>query len=225
MNSIFSYNNPFTQFTVKLLKLLWLNILWIVSSLPVITAGASTAALYYTAMRLARNEEGYLTRDFFHAFKSSLKNSTIFFFLIMSVTIVCGADFLFFGKSSLAIVRIFAFLILGFWLCFTITAVYLLPLTAQFQNTVRGTFCTALMITSQNLHWSFCLLILNFLLPLVILFKFLPLIVFGIALPVFLQSYILNIIFKKYLPDEEFTPGSLAKSKGCLQKKVSPSED
>lgn len=225
MNSIFSYSNPFTQFTVKLLKLLWLNILWIVFSLPLVTMGASTAALYYTTMRLARNEEGYLTRDFFHAFKSSFKNSTIFFFLIMVVTIVCGADFFFFGKSPIAMVRLFAFLILGFLLCFSLAAVYLLPLTAQFQNTARGTFSTALMITAQNLHWSLCLLILNLVLPLVILFKFLPLIVFGIALPIFLQSYILNKIFKKYLPGEEFTPGSLAKNKGGFKKQIRFSEE
>lgn len=225
MNSIFSYNNPFTQFAVKLLKLLWLNILWIVFSLPIVTMGASTAALYYTTMRLAQNEEGYLYRDFFYAFKNSFKNSTIFFYLMVIVTIVCYADFFFLGENPIVAVRLLAFFILGFWLFFSFASVYLLPLTVRFQKTVRETFCAALMIASQNLHWSLCLLILNLVLPLVILFKFLPLIVFGIALPIFLQSYILNKIFKKYLPSEEFTPGSLLKGKEHLPKPFNPLEE
>lgn len=197
MNSIFSFQNPFTQFLVKLTKLLWLNVLWIVCSIPIVTLGASTAALYYTAMRLSADEEGYLTRDFFHAFKSSFAGSTALFFLIVVVAAVCVADFLALGQSASPALKLFAFFILGFLFCFSLAAVYFLPLAARFKGGVADTFRRALLIAAGNLHWSFCLLILNVLLPLVILFKFLPLVVFGPALPVFLQSYILNSIFKK----------------------------
>ena len=64
-NSIFSYDNPMTRFLAKLGKLLWLNILWLITSLPLFTLGASTCALYYTTLRLVRDEEGYLTREYF----------------------------------------------------------------------------------------------------------------------------------------------------------------
>lgn len=211
MSSIFSFNNPLNQFLVKILKLLWLNVLWLVSSLPLFTLGASTTALYYTALRLSRDEEGYLTRDFFHAFKKSFKNATVFFFLIVLVFAVCIADFFFLGDSPLVSVRLLAFGVLGFLLCFSFTSVYLLPLTAQFENSIPGTFRTALGITARNLHWSLCLVVLNVVLPLVILFQFLPLVIFGPALPIFLQSLILNSLFRKYLPDGEFQPGSIAR--------------
>lgn len=195
-NSIFSYDNPMTRFLTKLGKLLWLNILWLITSLPLFTLGASTCALYYTTLRLARDEEGYLTREYFHAFRNGFPKASFFFFFIAAVTAVCCTDFFYFGKSELLALRFLAFLIAGFLLFFLFAAVYLLPLTAQYDNTIGGTFRAALGIASQNLHWSFCLLILNVALPLVILFRFLPLIVFGPALPVFLQSYLLNRIFK-----------------------------
>lgn len=195
-NSIFSYDNPITRFLAKLGKLLWLNILWLITSLPLFTLGASTCALYYTTLRLVRDEEGYLTREYFHAFRNGFPKASFFFFFIAAVSAVCCTDFFYFGKSELLALRFLAFLIAGFLLFFLFAAVYLLPLTAQFNNTIGGTFRAALGIASQNLHWSFCLLILNVALPLVILFRFLPLIVFGPALPVFLQSYLLNRIFK-----------------------------
>ncbi|WP_394526021.1 YesL family protein [Lacrimispora sp. JR3] len=213
-HSIFSYNNPLTQFLVKLLKLLWLNILWLVTSLPLVTAGASTCALYYTTMRLAREEEGYLTRDFFSSFKCSFKKATFFFFFIVGVTAVCAVDFFYLGNSQNLLLRLLAFFIAGVLLAFSFAAVYLLPLTAQFENSVPGTFQAALGLVNKNPHWSFCLVILNLLLPLVILFRFLPLIIFGPALPVFFQAYLLNRIFKKYVPGGTFLPGSPIKREG-----------
>lgn len=166
-------------------------------------------------MRLARDEEGYLTKDFFTSFKSSFKNATIFLLLIAIVIFVCCADFFFFGKSPAFLVKLLAFVIAGFLLCFSLIAVYFLPLTAQFENSIAGTFQTAVGITLQNIHWSICLLILNIILPLVILFQFLPLVVFGLPLPIFFQAYILNNIFRKYVPNGQFTPGSIAR----IQKK------
>ena len=80
-NSIFSYDNPMTRFLAKLGKLLWLNILWLITSLPLFTLGASTCALYYTTLRLVRDEEGYLTREYFHAFRNGFPKASFFFFL------------------------------------------------------------------------------------------------------------------------------------------------
>ncbi|MBS6578759.1 MAG: YesL family protein [Clostridiales bacterium] len=40
--------------------LAWLNFLWLLCSLPILTIGASTTAVYYTAMRMARDDEGYI---------------------------------------------------------------------------------------------------------------------------------------------------------------------
>ena len=132
----------------------------------------------------------------FSCLPERIPQSLFFLFFIAAVSAVCCTDFFYFGKSELLALRFLAFLIAGFLLFFLFAAVDLLPLTAQFNNTIGGTFRAALGIASQNLHWSFCLLILNVALPLVILFRFLPLIVFGPALPVFLQSYLLNRIFK-----------------------------
>lgn len=56
----------------KLVDLLVLSGLWVILSLPVVTIGASTAALYYVTLKLASNEEGYTVRSFFHAFKENL---------------------------------------------------------------------------------------------------------------------------------------------------------
>lgn len=197
MKDIFAWDNPFPRLCDKLVKLIYLNLLWVIASLPVITIGASTAALYYTSMRLAHDGEGYLTRDFFHAFRENFRQGTVYFFLETAVIIVCMTDFMIMGKSTILTVRLTAFLILGFLLAFLLPAVYFFPLISQFENTTPGIFRAACGLAVRNIHWSICLLVLETLLPLLILYRFLPLIIFGAALPVFLQSLILNRIFEK----------------------------
>ena len=47
LQGIFNYDNPVWRFIGKLGDLIILNILWIVCSIPVFTAGASATAVYY----------------------------------------------------------------------------------------------------------------------------------------------------------------------------------
>lgn len=210
MHSLFSLNNPITNFIGKLFKLIWLNIIWLIFSLPIVTLGASTTALYYCSLRLARDEETYLLKDFLHSFKENFAQSTIMALIIAFVVLICGIDFYYFGSSSSMFLRIIAFLILGFLLVFAFSCIYIFPLIAQFKNRLSELFKSAFFISIRNIHWSFCLLILAICLPLVILFKFLPLIVLGFPLVTFLQAFIYNKIFASLLPNQNFTPGTLA---------------
>ena len=50
MKKIFDPDSPILRFLTQAAELAWLNILWVVCSLPVFTLGASTAALC-TAVR------------------------------------------------------------------------------------------------------------------------------------------------------------------------------
>ena len=67
----FSYESKFSQAMLKLCSTAWLNLLWFLCSLPIFTAGASTTALYYVTLKMARDEETNLTKLFFKSFRSN----------------------------------------------------------------------------------------------------------------------------------------------------------
>ena len=50
--NLFNEDNFLHQFFLFLGKLIALNLLWMISSIPVITIGASTTALYYCTLKL-----------------------------------------------------------------------------------------------------------------------------------------------------------------------------
>ena len=52
MGGLFDYDSKLFQLLLRVSDLVALSLLWLLCSLPVITIGASTSALYYTAMKL-----------------------------------------------------------------------------------------------------------------------------------------------------------------------------
>ena len=56
MKNLFNPDNPIMNFIGKLLDCFFLNILWVITSIPIITAGAATTALYYCTIKLAKDE-------------------------------------------------------------------------------------------------------------------------------------------------------------------------
>ena len=71
----FSYDSPIMSFLSKVADLLFLNILTLIFSIPLITIGAATTAAHYTALKIHR-EEGHVWSSFWKSFKENLGQST-----------------------------------------------------------------------------------------------------------------------------------------------------
>ena len=65
MGNLFNLDGPVLQFINKLVYSVYLNILWFICCIPIVTVGASTTALFYVSLKIAKNEEGNLTKAFF----------------------------------------------------------------------------------------------------------------------------------------------------------------
>ena len=60
---LFNLDSPLMQALNKMADLMWLNILTMICCIPIITIGPAMTALHYMALKMARNEECYITRD------------------------------------------------------------------------------------------------------------------------------------------------------------------
>lgn len=74
--SLLRWDSPFWQAVTVCTYYVLLNIICLIFSIPVITAGAAISAKYYVGMKLARKEEVYLLKDYMKAFKSNFKQAT-----------------------------------------------------------------------------------------------------------------------------------------------------
>ena len=71
-----------------------LNILWVIFSIPLITIGASTSALWNIMLDKINGDDVNLFVDFFISFKKNLKRSTVAFLLIIMVGILFIINFM-----------------------------------------------------------------------------------------------------------------------------------
>lgn len=144
----------------KIKKKLSLNILWLVCSVPVITIGASTTAMYYVAMKDCRGEEVNTAKDFFKSFKQNFIQATILWVIIAAVGSVIGyfavQAFAMTGNfSRLAEVAAAAVLIIYFY-----TIIYIFPILARYDNPILKTIRLGFAVASVNFGTTFIIILL-----------------------------------------------------------------
>ena len=93
MGSFFGLDSPLMRFLSRLADIFILNILFLICCVPVITIGASATALYTVTLKMARNEESYMVKGFWKAFKSNFKISTIVWLIMLVLGIILGLDY------------------------------------------------------------------------------------------------------------------------------------
>lgn len=101
MRWIFDIENPVMHYVVKVFDCMVLSVLWMLFCLPVVTAGASTTALYATLYRYIRKGEGHLWSTFWGAFRENLKRSTLVWLVSLAVAAFLVLDVLVFRTKAL----------------------------------------------------------------------------------------------------------------------------
>ena len=72
MRNFLRYDGPLGRFLNSVADMVLLNLLWLLCSLPVVTIGASTVALYTVNLRYPEDDSG-LAKLFFLAFRNNWK--------------------------------------------------------------------------------------------------------------------------------------------------------
>lgn len=186
-----------------------LNILWVICSIPLFTIGASTAALYTVMLKIVKNEEGYIVRGFIGAFKENFKKSTIIWLILAVIGITIGVDLRLVLEMESTMRTVFQtiFTVLGIvWLC---VVIYVFPLTARYESTIRNTFKNALLLCVAKLPYTVLMVVITagpVILTLLngsTLLAGLPLwIVVGVSLVAWMNSLLLRKVFEIFHTDE-----------------------
>ena len=101
MRWLFDIHNPVMRWIVKIFDCMCLSFLWVVVSLPVVTVGASTTALFAAVHRYIRLEEGGLWKTFWQAFRENFKRSTVCWLIVLLVMVLLIVDVLVFRTMAL----------------------------------------------------------------------------------------------------------------------------
>ena len=206
MGKFFDMDSPFMRFLSRVGDLMIMNCLVILCCIPVITAGAAFTAMHYVLLKIVRGEEGYLIRGFFKSFKENFRQATIIWILMLLVIGVYAGDSLIFNYSGLTFPKALVVVVVSVAVLLLMAAVYVFPLQARFENTVKNTLKNAMILAFANLPKTL-LMVGCYIIPVVIAYfssyALLFVFMFGISAPAYAAAWIYSGIFKKLEPETE----------------------
>ena len=202
MMELFHPESKFMETLNKITDMMILNVLFILTSIPVITLGASATAMYTVTMRLSRQEDVSLMKEYFQAFRANLKKGTILWMILL----LAGAVIL--GETWLLLILnlpIRSFLLLlqgGLILFYLSTLFFAFPLLAEGKGTVKDVLHEASAMPFQRFPEFLALMAIHLLPALFtgLLFPYIPNIFMiwgfvGFSVSAYMASLVLKRIF------------------------------
>ncbi len=203
MWSIFDAESLYGRAVTKIMQIIYLNILWLLFCLPVVTIGASTTALYYVTMKMARKEEGYITKDFMRSFRQNLRQGTVIWIMVAGGGFILLQDFRYFSYLNSMTGMIGTILLT---ILYSLVALMIFPVLSRFKNSTGNFFKLALYIALRHIPSGLALAAMLCIIGYgiytsvtIMLFAF----ICGGAVIAYCNSLLLNRILNLYITEEQ----------------------
>lgn len=166
MQKLFSPDSVFMRAMSRIGDLLLMNFYFLLTSIPIVTIGAATTALYTVSFRFDTDKETGITGSYFRAFWANWKQATA----IWCIFLLCGGSACFNVFLFSRMPGVFRYMSILFALLLALAllaAGYAFPLLSQFENRVVLTLKNAFALSLGYLPRSILILLLN-LLPFIV---------------------------------------------------------
>lgn len=146
-------DGKFNKVMTRVFNVLLLNGLFLVTYIPVLTGGASSAALHYAMSKAVYHDRGQISREFCRSWRRELRQGICLQLLFLSIAAVAIFDIYYaYAMAAIPFMRV-VFLLFGFATLFLLLPVYLYvyPLLSRVEGTVGGYLSMAAKISAQHL--------------------------------------------------------------------------
>lgn len=184
-----------------------LSVVFMLACVPVFTVGAALTAAYYMGFKMVRNEESYIIKGFFKAFRENFKQATAIWLLVLLLAAVMAVDYRIILYSGISFAPWMRIATLTVTVILLLGIVFVFPMQARFENTVKNTVKNAFLMALSHLPSAF-LLIIVYAAPYLILYfvpQLLPAVfLLGFGCIFYFKSFVLLRVFKRYetMPEE-----------------------
>lgn len=209
MGGLFDYDSKLFQLLLRISDLVILSLLWLLCSLPVVTIGASTTALYYTEMKLVRQRGDGCASMFFRAFRENFKASLPATAALLFAAYAMAVDYSILAPRFQGS-AVFHGLCIVLLLLYAALASLAFPVLAKFRCNLRQLFHNVLLVLLRHPLVAVSVTALN-LIPLWLVYAHLDwieslegiLLLFGPGGIAYLNALMLVPVFRRYIPQEQ----------------------
>lgn len=197
---MFDIDGPLSQAVNFIKDLIVLNLLTVLCCLPIVTAGASIAAMNSIVLKMARNEEGYIAKPFFKAFRENLKLGIKSTLVIILIVAVGAADIYAMSLLDAWFVYGARILLYVFGILFVMTLTFFFPIMAKFEAGLKDTIKNSFKFSASHILMTLGMLAINAIPWVLVGFVnvLAPIMLFfGLTVPAYFDAKIYSDSFKK----------------------------
>ncbi|EFO55102.1 conserved hypothetical protein [Streptococcus infantis SK1302] len=208
IKAAFDTDNFLMRFCEKVLDIVTVNLLFVVSCLPIVTIGVAKISLYQTIFEVKSSRRVPVFKTYMRAFKQNLKLGLQLGLLELGIFLISVVDLsLFWGQTSLGFQLIKA-ICLGILIFLTLVMLASYPIAARYDLTWKEVLQKGLLLVSFNFVWFFLMLAIILLIMMLLYLSGFTLvlggsafILFGFGLLAFCQAGLMEKLFAKYQAD------------------------
>ena len=149
---IFSVDNVIFKTISRVADMFILSLLWLVTSIPIFTIGASTTALLDVSIKILRKRDTGTIKNFLVSFRDNFVQSTIIWLIFLPITagIYCLAYLAATRIEDKSLSLILAGMGIGVLIPIAFTLIFVFAVQAVFNNTVKATIRTAFNMSFRH---------------------------------------------------------------------------
>ncbi len=202
--NLFNPDSDLMRTMAHITDCIFFSLFWILGCIPVVTAGASFAALYDATYRGVRRGEKNGWQRFLQVFRKNWKagiGPTLVFFAVMWALVMAGV-----ALWNGAVAGSITWLLFSAGMMLLVMAVgvvsYLFPMLSRFENSFAGLLKNTVLLALANMPRTIALGVLNVLFGFLCVRFIFPLF-FLPSLGALLSSLLIEPAFKPYMPEED----------------------
>ncbi|KJU94743.1 MULTISPECIES: YesL family protein [Streptococcus] len=208
IKAAFDTDNFLMRFCEKVLDIVTVNLLFVVSCLPIVTIGVAKISLYQTIFEVKGSRRVPVFKTYMRAFKQNLKLGLQLGLLELGIFLISVVDLsLFWGQTGLGFQLIKA-ICLGILIFLTLVMLASYPIAARYDLTWKEVLQKGLLLVSFNFVWFFLMLAIILLIIMLLYLSGFTLVLggsafllFGFGLLAFCQAGLMEKLFAKYQAD------------------------
>lgn len=205
MKNIFNIDNKFFTFMGKVADIMILNLLFIITSIPIITIGTSLTALYSVSLKQSSGTSNYIVKEYFYSWKINFKQGTALWGFSLLAFILLFANLAL--KTEGIIPLVIRFIMILSMILYIMVTLYAFPLLAKFDNTLKHTIVNSFLMSIRHFFTTCALfgtaaffVFITIFYPPMIEFTSMAWFLFFFAIIARIQATFLNKIFERYIP-------------------------
>ena len=164
MRFLFDLDSPIMRFISRFCDIVILNVVFLITCIPIFTIGAANTALYDVVFRMDTEREGKLLATYFRSFQENFRQSTVLWLLLLlfgAATYLNMTRFSILGEAAYLLGYGLFLLSMMVMLLEVFLFSYGFPLLSRFRNSTRQTAKNALLLSIGNLPRTLVVTVIN----------------------------------------------------------------